>query len=183
MSDAPQKRDAGVRLITFYKLAKGILSLSGSAALAITILAGGAPYIASWAASLAHHLTRAWTLQLAHLLLGVARPDRLWLAAGALAVDGALTTVEGWALHHGKRWGEWLVVVATGSLLPFEVAAIVRGLHPWRIAAFVLNLAIVVYLARRAARHATTVSAAPPTPGPPGGRSAPSPPLEARPRR
>jgi uncharacterized membrane protein (DUF2068 family) len=156
--DAPlpqaAKRDAGVRLITWYKLIKGCASLLGAAALAIVILTGNGARIESWAAHLAHHMTRAWTLELAHLLERAVRPNRLWIACGALAADGAVTTLEGWALHHGKRWGEWLVVGATGSLLTFEIVSMVRKLHWMRIAVFLGNLAIVVYLARRATlRH------------------------------
>ena len=60
-----------------------------------------------------------------------------------------LTLGEGWALHRRFRWAPWLVVVATGSLLPFEVVELVRRPHALRLAVFVVNLTIVCYLATR----------------------------------
>jgi uncharacterized membrane protein (DUF2068 family) len=45
------------------------------------------------------------------------------------------------------------VVVATGSLLPFEVVSFVRHPHLVRAAVFLLNVAIVAYLARKALRE------------------------------
>jgi uncharacterized membrane protein (DUF2068 family) len=184
--DALPRRDAGLRVITAYKLVKGCISLAGALALAVTILTHHAHAIDSWATALAHHMTRAWSLELAHLLQGIVQPKRLWLATGALAVDGALTTIEGWALHHGKRWGEWLVVVASGSLLPFEIIAIARGVHVWRVAAFLLNAVIVWYLARRAWRrhraHGAALSA-PATRSTPADPAGPSPPLGVPPPR
>ncbi|MGH7271622.1 MAG: DUF2127 domain-containing protein [Polyangiaceae bacterium] len=46
-----------------------------------------------------------------------------------------------------------MVVVATGSLLPFEAFAITRHPHPVRAVVFLTNLVIVLYLARVASRH------------------------------
>jgi len=43
-------------------------------------------------------------------------------------------------------------VIATSSLLPFEVVAIVRHRRVGRMVLFIANVAIVVYLARRAAK-------------------------------
>ena len=50
-----------------------------------------------------------------------------------------MSLVEGWALWHGHWWGPWLVVAATGSLLPFEVVAVVRQLHAVRVVLFFVN--------------------------------------------
>jgi uncharacterized membrane protein (DUF2068 family) len=43
--------------------------------------------------------------------------------------------------------------VATGSLLPFEVVALVRHFHVSRVLLFVVNLLIVGYLGRKALRE------------------------------
>jgi uncharacterized membrane protein (DUF2068 family) len=68
-------------------------------------------------------------------------------------LDGVLTLCEGWALHRRFAWSPWLVVVATGSLLPFEVVELVRRPHAVRLVIFVVNLTIVCYLAARATRE------------------------------
>src|SRR6266852_4262637 len=66
-------------------------------------------------------------------------------AAGALA-DAALSTVEGLALRAGRWWAPWLVVVATGALLPLELILAVRKPGGLRIGLLAVNLAVVVYL-------------------------------------
>jgi uncharacterized membrane protein (DUF2068 family) len=58
----------------------------------------------------------------------------------------ALHTVEGIGLILGYHWAEYLVIVATGSLVPFEIYEIARRFTPIRVALFVLNVAIVIYL-------------------------------------
>jgi uncharacterized membrane protein (DUF2068 family) len=81
-------------------------------------------------------------------------PHGVIVTALALGLDGALTSLEGWALRRDHWWGRWTVVVATGSLMPFELYAFVRKRHWIELAAFALNFAIVAYLARRAfVRH------------------------------
>src|SRR5258708_27673653 len=103
--------------------------------------------LVGFADHLRHH-SGAWSLELADLVVRASTRRGLWTITVALLADGVLTLFEGWALLHGHWWGPWLVVVSTGSLLPFEVAAFVQRPHPVRAAVFAVNLAIVVYLAR-----------------------------------
>jgi uncharacterized membrane protein (DUF2068 family) len=58
----------------------------------------------------------------------------------------ALHTVEGIGLILGYHWAEYLVIVATGSLIPFEIYEITRKLSLVRVAIFVVNVAILIYL-------------------------------------
>ena len=83
----------------------------------------------------------AWSLELADLLVRASTRRGLWTLFVALVADGALTLVEAWALIRGHWWGPWLVVVATGSLLPFEVVALVRHPHLSRVVLLALNVA------------------------------------------
>ena len=57
-----------------------------------------------------------------------------------------LHTVEGIGLILGYDWAEYLVIVATGSLIPFELYEIARKFTLIRVALFVVNVAIVIYL-------------------------------------
>lgn len=59
-----------------------------------------------------------------------------------------LNLVEAYGLHRRLRWAEWLTVVATGLLIPFEVYEVYHRFTPVRVGALVLNVAIVVYLAK-----------------------------------
>ncbi len=63
-------------------------------------------------------------------------------------VYAVLNLVEAYGLHCRLRWAEWLTVVATGLLIPFEIYEVVHRFTPVRLGALVLNVVIVVYLAK-----------------------------------
>jgi uncharacterized membrane protein (DUF2068 family) len=67
------------------------------------------------------------------------------LAAGVLAY-AVLEGVEAVGLWFQKRWAEYLTFVATTLFLPLEVYELTHKLSPLKIFAFVVNVAIVVYL-------------------------------------
>ena len=59
-----------------------------------------------------------------------------------------LNLLEAYGLHRRLRWAEWLTVVATGLLIPFELYEVWHRFTPVRVGVLVLNVAIVVYLAK-----------------------------------
>lgn len=67
------------------------------------------------------------------------------LGSGSFLYAG-LFLAEGTGLWLRKRWGEWLTVIITSSLVPFEIYEIARQVSLGKVAALVLNLAIVAYL-------------------------------------
>lgn len=58
----------------------------------------------------------------------------------------ALFSTEGTGLWLQKRWGEWLTVIITGSLVPLEIYEIHRHPTPLKFAVLALNVVIVLYL-------------------------------------
>lgn len=162
-SDARRNsQPAGVRLIVVYKFAKALLQLTLAATLTIVIVRGGAARLHEFALALFRHGVSVWSLWASKLLLAVATEHRLELAALALALDAILSSIEGYSLARGYTWGPWLVVVATGSLVPWEIVEVVRTLHFGRVVVLAINLCIVVYLTsaiRR--RHARRAGSAP----------------------
>lgn len=60
-----------------------------------------------------------------------------------------LFLAEGIGLWLEKRWGEWLTVIITGSLIPFEVYELVRRFTLLRVGTLLINAAVVVYLVLR----------------------------------
>jgi len=64
----------------------------------------------------------------------------------------ALFATEGVGLWRERRWAEYLTIIATGSLIPFEIWEMVHGPTPMRVAAFALNVVVVVYLILRLRR-------------------------------
>lgn len=146
------QRERGLVLITAYKLTKGSAWLVLSVVLIVLERMGLEARLLGFADHLRHH-AHAWSLEFARLVLRAASPRGLWTIVVALIADGTMSLAEGWALLHGHWWGPWLVVVATGSLLPFEVVAFAEHPHAIRAALFGVNVAIVVYLARKAMRE------------------------------
>ncbi len=151
----------GIRLIVLYKMVKGALEALGAAVLAFGPSLGLDEALLRAVVTLQHHSARAWAVELSRGLTGLVTPGHLRLAALALLLDSALTLVEGWGLRRGHWWGPWLVVVASGLLLPFEVLHLLRRPHIGRFMVLLVNALIVAYLAWRVrvehrARHATS---------------------------
>jgi uncharacterized membrane protein (DUF2068 family) len=71
-----------------------------------------------------------------------------WVAIGY----GLLEAAEGYGLFRRRRWGEYLTVVATALLFLPEVDELVKKPSMLKVAAFILNAAIVAYLIVRLRR-------------------------------
>jgi uncharacterized membrane protein (DUF2068 family) len=67
----------------------------------------------------------------------------LALAAGAYAVIEIIEAVGLWLL---KRWGEYFAMIATSVGIPYEIYDLTAKVTVLRLAAFVINVALVVYL-------------------------------------
>lgn len=76
--------------------------------------------------------------------------DRQLKELGGLSLFYALLfSVEGVGLLLGKRWAEWLTVVATGLFIPLEIYELVRKATALKVGFLVVNVAIVAYLVWR----------------------------------
>jgi len=75
-----------------------------------------------------------------------ANPSRLTLVAVLLAGYAAVEAVEAVGLWLMARWGEYFAAVATAVFLPLEVRELLKGVTFTRGAAFVVNVAAVIYL-------------------------------------
>jgi len=154
-AEGPRKAaaaDARLRLIVAYKLAKAGGQLLLAAFLLVVLVAGNGEWGLDLAAALRRHVTGAWSLRLTELLAAAATPHAVELTICALLLDGLLTLCEGWALYRRFTWAPWLVVITTGSLLPFEVFELARRRQIGRLLIFLINVSVVWYLATRAAQ-------------------------------
>jgi uncharacterized membrane protein (DUF2068 family) len=66
-----------------------------------------------------------------------------------------LFLAEGTGLWLQKRWGEWLTVIITSSLVPVEIYEIYRHFSPVKVGVLVVNVAIVLYLIYHMRRGST----------------------------
>jgi hypothetical protein len=67
----------------------------------------------------------------------------LALAAAAYAVVEIIEAVGLWLL---KRWGEYFAMIATSVFIPYEIYDLTAKVTVLRLVAFVINVALVVYL-------------------------------------
>ncbi len=70
----------------------------------------------------------------------------LGLIALLLATYAVVELLEGIGLWLAQRWGEYFAMVATSAGLPFEIYELSDKITALRLAAFVVNLALVLYL-------------------------------------
>lgn len=68
------------------------------------------------------------------------------VAAGAAIVYGVIELVEGTGLWFDKLWAEYLTVISTSLLLPYEIYELAHHLTWWKALGIAVNIAIVVYL-------------------------------------
>lgn len=145
--------DRGVVLVTVYKLLRGASALLGAAALAVVVITGHAPQLHDLVEHLSEHWTSGVSSRLSAYVLRALEAHHVWIVTAALALDGAFTSLEGFALYRGYTWGPWLVVGATSLLLPFEAVAWLRRPTLGRALLLALNALVAAYLARRALRE------------------------------
>jgi len=150
---AQAAEDLALRSIVVYKVAKSAAAL-GAGVVLLALWPFGLPeWIAHLAVRLRHHFVQAWAVHVADWLVKHVSRHGIALSIAALFMDGTLTGIEGWSLKRRFWWGPWLVVVATGGPLPLEVYEWLRHPRAVRAVLFVVNLAIVLFLAHHAWRE------------------------------
>ena len=72
--------------------------------------------------------------------------SKLHLLGAVLLLYALVEGIEAVGLWYQRRWAEYLTFIVTTSLLPLEIYEIVEKLSPFKILAFIINLAVVIYL-------------------------------------
>ena len=139
----PRRRVLG--LIAVFKFVKAIACL---------VLAAGAfqllrPQIMATFGDWLESLTWAARLGVVDRVLAwlfALEPGRLRLLGSAAALYAVLYAIQGGGLWFGKRWAEYLVVVETSLLLPFEMWELAHRVSALKGIALAANVAVVIYL-------------------------------------
>jgi uncharacterized membrane protein (DUF2068 family) len=153
----------GLRVIAFFEALKGSFAL---------VLATGALL-------LPQHDLQLFVLQLVEALrldpaahytsrfieeASLVTPQRLvWVAAGAYAY-GVFRFGEAYGLWRARPWAEWLAVVSGAIYIPFEIYALFRKPSLIKFAVFVINLLVVLYVARNLASKSVPAAVKKPEP-------------------
>ena len=141
-----------LRVIAGFKLVKALFFI----ALGLGLLSFYQPAFLASLYRLADELpyrTEQHALRGAIAFLSGLSPSRIQLLATATFLYSTLFVVEGYGLWRGRYWAEWLTVIATSSLIPFEVYELVR--HPTlnKVGVIAANVAILLYLIWRVRRE------------------------------
>jgi uncharacterized membrane protein (DUF2068 family) len=139
--------DFGLRAIIVFKCIKAALLLG--LAIAAFALAHGDLHHA--AAEVVHWLgidpARPSVEHALAKLTGVS-PRKVTIVGSGALMYAALMLLEAWGLHRRRVWAEWLTVIMTSSLIPFEIYELASHATLGKVIALIVNVAIVIYLLR-----------------------------------
>ena len=152
MTDDRPDSHKGLRAIALFEAAKGLFALVVAGALA-----------AIGPDALQHELERVLARfgvdaeRGGTAMLDAITPQTLHIAIGVAVIYAAMRLAEGWGLWRHRAWASWLGVIGAAAYLPFEIYALWQ--HPdwmtWGV--FLLNLMIVLVLARDLHRRRSAV--------------------------
>ena len=145
------EHDAFIKVIIVERIAKAIVLVAIGIGL---LVAGQKGWLDNWAEYAQDQLNltigRNIILELLlRALVYVGAFTHITLLAISAMVYAALEATEGVGLAMRRRWAEYLTVIATGILIPYEAYEVI--MHPtlFKVGALLLNLAVVGYLAYR----------------------------------
>jgi len=72
----------------------------------------------------------------------------LWKIAVAASVYTIIRFAEAYGLWYTLPWAEWMAIASGTIYIPFEFADLLRRPTPFRVLVIVVNLIIVLYMAR-----------------------------------
>jgi uncharacterized membrane protein (DUF2068 family) len=145
------EHDAFIKVIIVERIVKAIVLI----ALAVGLLvAGEKGLLTGWAQYAQDQLNLdaddgVIVQLLLRLLLLIGSFTHVSVLAIAAIAYALLEGTEGVGLAMRRRWAEYLTVIATGILIPYEAYEVVHHVTLFKVGALALNLAVVGYLAYR----------------------------------
>ena len=151
-SPAPPSGRTGLKLIAVFKFLKALALIAAGLGTLGLLNSDWNDAAADWLQQLAlTHGKRLATTFIDHALsyLSATTPHRLIAVASGAFLYGSVFLVEGVGLWRCKRWAEYLTLLVTASLLPFEILALYHRLTLPRAGTLALNLLVIGYLVWR----------------------------------
>ena len=143
------RRIDGLRLIGLFKIGKALLQLATTYGLYRLLNQDLVEHLHDWMNTLTDSFERR-LLQRGLDWLDSLGSARIGSIVAVTSVYTAVLFTEGIGLWLRQTWAEWLTVIATASLIPFELWQLAFGRHHNKLAlcgATLLNVIIVIYLA------------------------------------
>ena len=143
--------DLWLRVIASFKLVKATLLIAAGVAALGLLNAATAHAIGRWATDLAADRHSRVLDMMITRLVDVDEKTLRMVSAGSF-LYAALFYVEGVGLFYDKHWAEYLTIVTTAGLIPFELFELGRHVSAIKLEVLVANMAIVAYLVWRVTR-------------------------------
>jgi uncharacterized membrane protein (DUF2068 family) len=87
-------------------------------------------------------------------LLSNLSSSRLWMLAALALTYSCVRFIEAYGLWRDRAWAKWFAALSGAIYVPFELYELYLGLSGIKVAALVLNVAVVAYMAY-SIRHAS----------------------------
>ena len=145
------EHDAFIKVIIVERIVKAIVLIAVAIGL---VVAGKKGWLAMWAEFAQDQLNLSAgqgiiVELLLRVLVFVGNFSHVNVVAIAAIAYALLEGTEGVGLAMRRRWAEYLTVIATGLLIPYELYEVIRHVTLFKVGALLLNLAVVGYLAYR----------------------------------
>ena len=72
--------------------------------------------------------------------------SRLWMLAALALTYSCVRFIEAYGLWRDRPWAKWLAALSGAIYVPFELYELYLGLSAIKVAALVLNVAVVAYM-------------------------------------
>jgi uncharacterized membrane protein (DUF2068 family) len=145
------EHDAFIKVIILERIVKAMVLI----ALAVGLLvAGRKGWLAEWSEYAQDQLNLAAghgiiVQLLLRVLVFIGHFSHVSVVAIGAVAYALLEGTEGIGLAMRRRWAEYLTVIASGILIPYEAYEVVHHVTLFKVGALLLNLAVVGYLAYR----------------------------------
>jgi len=140
--------DLWLRLIAAFKLVKATFLVSAAVAAVGLLNPSVATPMTRWAMDVTADGHYRVLDALVREIVDV-DPHTLRMVSLGSLLYALLFYTEGFGLYFDKRWAEYMTIVSTGGLIPFEVLEISRRASAGKVGLLVANVLVVLYLAWR----------------------------------
>jgi uncharacterized membrane protein (DUF2068 family) len=142
-----KKTEGFLKLIIFYKTCMGISELIISLSFARHLGESFDAVLTGAAISLdlnLENLVVSWVIRQA----GAFGENFVFGTVVVLFTFAVLNLIEAFGLHLRRRWAEWMTVIGTGALVPYELYMTVESFSVVKLLILLINSALVYYLAK-----------------------------------
>jgi uncharacterized membrane protein (DUF2068 family) len=150
--DGLVKAPGGLRIVSFFEAAKGLLVLLAG----FGVLAFIHEDLHQAAKELVRHFHLNPASHYPHIFIKAAKhwtDGQLWLLAGSAMLYAVVRFVEAFGLWFQRRWAAWVGLLSGGTYLPIELFEITRGVTWPRVTLLMVNAGVVGYLGYVLARE------------------------------